>query len=275
MFPLGLPPVGGNGTTPEGLRRVIDARYAGPGVIKGCVVTGLATMAYNVSVGAVAIQYAANQMIEVPVTSVNVATIAAPSSGTRTDYIYVDASGNIAVAQSSGAVPTPSLVIAQFTVPAGISGTTGATRTYVAPIAVSLGGAQGLLARVATSIPQHTIIPTAEATFLERTFPAWATPRLMEVLLEQFFMRYSGGSDGEYHWRIYLNGALKNSILLSHTLTWERRHVHTFLTTTAGVTSTIKVTRAHHSGGQAYEFGTNPNTNVMIFERGTAGGVTI
>ena len=74
MYPFGLAPdAEGTGTTPEGLQRILHARYARPGIIDGCAVTLSTTgMIVAVGAGAVAVVRASGFMVEVPVAPVAV-----------------------------------------------------------------------------------------------------------------------------------------------------------------------------------------------------------
>lgn len=124
MYPLGLAPTGTTGTTPEGLQTIIFNRYGGVGgKVAGCAVRGLATMDYQVDPGAVVVVLGPQRAVEVPIaTTLAVPTKPAPSTGSRTDYVVVngDTDGTVSVTQRP---PAQGTVIAQFTVPAGVTST--------------------------------------------------------------------------------------------------------------------------------------------------------
>lgn len=123
-YPVGLAPNGaGDGTEPEDVQRWIWSLYRSenPGIARGLTVTGRSDMRYNISSGVVILPNGDQQAIAVPVSAVNVSTLPAPSSGSRTDYIYVGADGAVGVGTSQ---PANTALIDKRTVPAGITATT-------------------------------------------------------------------------------------------------------------------------------------------------------
>lgn len=134
------------GTTSVDMQRIIGAQYMTAGILPngGLDVTGSSKMEYVVSPGACFMwtSSAARLGMLVPVEAVTVPTDPAPSTGSRTDTIYVDGDGNVRVNIGSAAVPS-GVAIARFTVPAGITGTKSAQlsidRNFAIPAGASLG----------------------------------------------------------------------------------------------------------------------------------------
>lgn len=133
------------GTSPDDMKRIIGAQYMNNGVLPngGLTVEGTSSMKYKVNHGAAFMfdSVASGLGVLVPVDTVTVNTAPAPSTGTRTDTIYVDGDGVVRVHE--GTNPPHGVVIAQFVVPAGVTSTSSAQRTidrnYAIPVGASLG----------------------------------------------------------------------------------------------------------------------------------------
>lgn len=184
-YPFGLAPdAGGNGTTPAGLQRIIAAEYgATGGRIRGCAVSRKSTMAYDVAAGAVVVMTGTDLAVVVPVDPVTVTTPAAPASGSRRDYVVVSSAGLVSVVQ---APPASGTVIAEFVVPAGITGTTGASQVtdsrFAMPTGVPLGP---LVPRWTDPASTGTAANAVLFTLYQQTMPLVPTDRWVELTITQ------------------------------------------------------------------------------------------
>lgn len=139
-----------SGTSAWDVRRVWGGLIATPGIISGAVVSTSTTgMQYSITDGVVAIKPTANEIIPVPVFGTTLTTLPAPSSGTRTDYIYVqqrypsidgDSEVVLGVGQS---IPDRAQLLKAFFVSAGQTKTSQAVQNggvdYAIPYGASLG----------------------------------------------------------------------------------------------------------------------------------------
>lgn len=145
-FPLGSAPLAdGTGTSPTDMQRIIGSMYHNAGIIPGSSVGGVVgttSMAYKVDPCTVFTwsNSAAKLGLLVPVEAATVQTDPAPSTGTRTDFIYVDSAGAIRV--KMGGVAPAGVILGQFVVPAGAVSTQSipniADRTFAVPAGASL-----------------------------------------------------------------------------------------------------------------------------------------
>lgn len=133
------------GTSSADMRRIIGAMYENSGVVPngGLTVEGTSSMAYKVNHGVAFMFDSVSSGLGrlAPVDTVTVNTAPAPSTGSRTDTIYVDSDGVVRVHE--GTNPPHGIVVGQFVVPAGITSTNNAqraiNRTYAIPVGSSLG----------------------------------------------------------------------------------------------------------------------------------------
>lgn len=143
------PDANGNGTTPDDIQRITSAEYIWPGIINRCKVTGTTGMSYYIEGGAAVIQVGAVAKVKVPVFEQTVPTQPAPTTGSRTDIVYVkqnfaatDGNNNVIVAVGQ-TLPANSLELARFTVNAGITSTKQAVAIgnpiYTRPVGASFG----------------------------------------------------------------------------------------------------------------------------------------
>ena len=183
-YPLGLAPdAQGNGTTPEGVQRIIGAEYGSQGRISGCRIGLRSDMQYDVAAGAAVVRTGTGLAVKVPVEAVTVPTIAAPSTGSRRDYIVVGVDGLVSVRQSK---PASGAVIGEVTVPAGIVATTGAAVIADARYAREIGTPLGpLVGRWTDPAARGTAMVRPLTTIWQRTLPLLPTDRWIEVVLTQ------------------------------------------------------------------------------------------
>lgn len=139
----------GTGTSQTDLQRIVGAQYMTSGILPngGLTVAGTSSMAYKVSAGAAFMwtSSAARLGVLVPVEETTVNTVAAPSTGSRIDTVYVDGAGAVRVVQGTS-IPS-GVAIARFTVPAGITATTAAQQSLDRDFAIPTGASLGRLAR--------------------------------------------------------------------------------------------------------------------------------
>lgn len=143
---------GTSGTSSQDIRRILNAQFTA-GVLNGCdVTTSASAMTYTVSPGVVAISTAVGEMVLCPVDQATVTTAAAPSSGTRTDKVYVqqriasvNGDANVVVGVTSGTLPANSFQIMTFTVSAGTTNTNAAVRSGIKVYSIPNQGSMGLL----------------------------------------------------------------------------------------------------------------------------------
>lgn len=164
MGSMGIAPdAQGNGLTDLEHRRIIWSQYRTFGIIQGAEVEGTAGMAYRVRPGAVAYETSASnrEAIIMPVPSVpSVPTIAAPASGSRTDYVWVDQQGQVFVTQSSSG--SGRFLLSQRTVTAGTTATTSTTASRDRDFAVPLAGSLGVIDRWDDDGTHLSAIPTGK-----------------------------------------------------------------------------------------------------------------
>lgn len=143
------------GTSAEDVRRTFGGLYT-EGVVSGATVSGTTGLSYTISPGLVFLWYGGSktspELVPLPIPSGTVNTTAGPSSGSRTDYVWVKQakpSSNPAVGsqitmgvtptnpRSSSNSPSEYFILDRFTVPAGMTSTNNATkmtdRTFSVP----------------------------------------------------------------------------------------------------------------------------------------------
>lgn len=158
-----------SGTTSQDIRKVNAALY-GPGILSGCGVTlSSAAMTYTVAAGVVAIPMATGEVVlaPVPATTINAATV--PSSGTRTDIIYVkqntpsiDGNSNVVVSYGQ-TLPAQAQKIDSYTLPAGATTTSAGSRAAFVDFSIPYSGGLGRL-----SYYQHAYNGTLRSSPAER-----------------------------------------------------------------------------------------------------------
>lgn len=176
------------GTGADDLRRVLGGWY-NQGVVSGCVVTGRTDLKYAIAPGVV-MNYLAGgsgvgsaELVAMPIASVTVSTVAGPPTGTRTDYVCVGqdiAGGPIEyiVLQTPPSSPGKWLVIAQFSVPAGMTRTSDATRSTSINYSTPYGSAGRYLVNKKDTF--NNLIKNNNLVNLSGTFTL-PTARLVEV----------------------------------------------------------------------------------------------
>lgn len=223
-YAFGLAPdSNGNGTTPDDLQQVLWGLYkAGkPAIVAGLDVKGRSDMSYAVGAGVAAVPTSTTQVILVPVAAVNVATPAAPSSGTRTDYICVGQSGAVTVSTSQ---PANTALLDKRTVPAGTTATTATTSTLGNRLFAPLrGGMAGEVVYWSHGVANGTAItdkPGTERSMTTQTFTLDEDRRLDFHLQASYEMSrpantYSWGwKTASFVWSVWLDGVRRWSVEL-------------------------------------------------------------
>lgn len=126
-------------TTPETVQKIIAAQYTNSAdnpVIGGGVITGLGTLAFQVSAG-VAVCTTAAGAVMVAWDATQTALITPPSSGTTYWVVYVDVNGNVLV--NTLPVVAPYVTLGKFSVPAGTTATSSLTNTWNTNYALPYG----------------------------------------------------------------------------------------------------------------------------------------
>lgn len=274
MYPFGLAPdASGSGTTPEGLQRILHARYARPGIIDGCALTlSASAMSVAVGAGAVAVVRASGLMVEVPVAPVSVNLPVAPATGSRVDLLLVDANtGLITVGAVAGSGKQE---IGRVTVPAGAVTAAQCTVSIDRAFAMVRGGSQGVLATWVDPTPrsQPVLVGTAKSTMCTFRIPTQSTDRYIEVYVEQSVY---AAAEGTVQYELTRDAQLMETTELKYDNIWAPRHHHFRTWLYAGQSHLLTVTRMKgrigpdplHLGG-----GTDKRSpcKVQVIDRGAA-----
>lgn len=155
-FPVGKPstevtPGVWQGTTPEGLQRWLGSQYMNTGIIPGKnigTVTGTSSWSYAYDAGCafMYVSQASGNGIMVPFEKGTVPTSPAPSTGTRSDVIYVDTNGVVRVAQGATNAPQ-GVVLDRRVVSAGATSTNSSVSNWDKSFSIPAGASLGLLHR--------------------------------------------------------------------------------------------------------------------------------
>lgn len=277
MYPYGLAPTGTTGTTPDGVQQITYAQYGGVGGrIYGCEVSRLSTMEYQVGAGAVVVINGSNRAVIVPVSPVKVATTAAPSTGSRRDYIVVngDTNGTVSVKQSA---PSSGAIIAELVVPAGISGTNGATPVADTRFAMPTGTPLGpLVPRWTDPAAFQAEAYRPEFTLYDVTLPLVPTDRWIEIRLTQnVYASKDGGAtpggEGSFKYMPTVTnfaGPQLEATEISFGKFFESKQYTWGFWALAGPNPTrVTIKRKHQFGDNAYHF---PGGTIDVIDRGGA-----
>lgn len=139
------PQADGTGTQPVDLQRIVGAQYATSGILPtgGVTVTGTGSMTYKITAGAVILKTPAGLGLLHAVEEQTINTLPAPSTGSRTDRVVMDADGRIYITE--GATPAGGITLAVFTVMAGVTATVNAQQSVDRSYAIPAGASLGLL----------------------------------------------------------------------------------------------------------------------------------
>lgn len=269
-YPYGIAPDGsGNGLTPAGLQTITAAEYGNVGGrISGCKITKKSTMAYDVGAGAVVVMTGSNLAVKVPVEAVTVSTIPAPSTGSRTDYIVVSTMGAVSVVQAK---PASGTIIAEFNVPAGITGTTGASQVADSRFAMPIGTPMGpLVPRWSDPAGQGALADPAERTIYQTVLPLLPTDRWVEVRLTQAIYANAGKRGSMRYTCTCTNvaGPLPQPTELAFDEYWApKQFVWGFWLLATATPATLTIARKQAAGDSGYHFA---GGTIDVLDRGGA-----
>lgn len=259
----------GTGTTPDDMQLLIAQRWRSQGRIDGCKLTRSSSlMRYTIGEGSAIVHTAANRAVEVPILSTTLTAAAAPSSGSRRDYIVAKPDGTLAIVTSPPAVGAGA-VLWEVVVPAGITNTNAATVVADNRMALPAHSPLGTLASWVNPAAGGTSVGPASWDMWSVTLPATLLDRSVEVIISHSMQAASAGS---YRYELWLNGSYYGAARLGYGPEGSEEHTHFFLTLTARLAGqgghTILVKRAHHSGPAAkYTTGGRP-TYVKVTDEG-------
>ena len=240
--------VGITGLTEVQHQQVIAARYLAPGVLTGCAVTGRSdAMSYNIAAGVAVVGSGTGRMVEAVVPAVTVATLAAPATGSRTDYVVVNSAGVVSVKQ---AAPTATeTLLRRVIVPAGISSTSAAQFTADVVAAIRPGQNLGRLVEQVDGASPGVAAVTAEIDWLIGTIPALPVRRRVRVLITQMLWASSpGGMD----YTVMMGGAALAVVPMAYGLSVAREPSQSEFTMLIGPGQARQVTvRRKHAWGNA------------------------
>ena len=264
-YPLGKAPLAdGTGTTPTDMQRIIGAQYMNSGLLPngGLEVTGTSSMSYAVTAGAVFMwtSFASKLGMLVPVEATTVQTNPAPSTGSRTDTIYVDGDGAVRVAIGSSNIPS-GVAIARFTVPAGITATKSATQSIDRNFAIPAGASLGRLAQWRD--PGGGVVGSAETTRFTGRFHL-PSDRVIRADMTTT-IKSSGSTSGTAQFSLSFVGpggaGSTRRMLAAHTPNWNTNAATwSFVATEGDYTVTVKT--KNYSGG-SFIFG---NSSELLTE---------
>lgn len=220
-YPIGLAPLGdGTGTEPEDMQRWIWSLYRTDkaALVRGCEVSGMSSMKYKVTAGVIVVPTGSAQAIAVPIDAVEVNTPAAPSTGSRTDYVYATDDGAVQVGTSQ---PSGTALLGKFTVPANITATTAAVsllgdRLY-APL---YGASMGRVAYWQESSADLSEVPRDRTLMTTLTFTTDSDRRMDFALQVSYEMSRAANvnTDGwkmaSHTWETWIDGVRRRTVEL-------------------------------------------------------------
>lgn len=258
----------GTGTTPTDMQRIVGAQYMSSGILPngGLTVEGTSTMAYKVNFGACFMwtSFASRLGMIVPVDATTVNTTAAPSTGTRTDTVYVDGDGAVRVVTGTS-IPS-GVAIARFTVPAGITATTDATQSIDRKFAIATGANLGRLDFYRH--PSSGVGATTEATLYAGRFNL-PSDRIIRADFN-VTIKSETATPGIANFTIEFTGGSKRTMMVAHTPEW-----NTFGTSFSFVASegpqSFTIKSRPHSGGQwRYSYSSDVATEFAVWDVGVS-----
>lgn len=269
------PDASGNGLTPLEHRRLIWSTYHTFGLVgAGAEVEGTSGMSYRVRPGKVALETsrANREAVEVPVPDVTVPTIAAPSTGTRTDYVLLDSDGQVHVKQANDSSMFP---LSVRTVPAGITATTATTAREDRHYAVPVAGSLGVIDRWDESLGHRVKIPDARQTLKSGRFVLPADRRMMfdfrhsaceNGYNDPIWSTMSGDLTGAILYTLSIDGEVVAKLTFYHGKFWESRTDEVDFWLTAGAhTWTLERERWIAQGTSAMALGSGSSDIVPSY----------
>jgi hypothetical protein len=139
------------GTSAQDIRKIYGGLYS-PGVISGgAVTTSASVLSFAVSAGVAAIPGATGEVILAPIPAKTVTALPAPSTGSRTDIVYVqqrytsiegDPDTDVFIGQT---LPQRAVALGTYTINAGITNSNAAVLSGSVNYSIPYGASMGLL----------------------------------------------------------------------------------------------------------------------------------
>ena len=241
------------GTEPVDMQRVIWSLFEAnePLIVRGCQVTGAASMEYKVSPGVVYIPNGAGRGILVPIDAATISADPAPSSGSRTDHIYADATGSVKVGSY---LPSGAVELDRRRVSAGVTSTSSAPGVADRRYATLAGAARGLVYSWVDPTGLRANWDGAYKTRCRTTITC-DTDRHVDFRLTQSM----GSNDhGSAMWEIWIDGKRWQSREFEVTLRWDSRFSACTAHLTAG-THDIELRAKKETGSKPFIYGGGGN----------------
>lgn len=253
------------GTTSADMQRIIGAQYMTSGVLPngGLTVKGSSKMEYVVSPGAcfMWINSADKLGMLVPVDGITVPTDPAPSTGSRVDVVYVDGNGNVRVNIGYQPGHSSGVIIAKFTVPAGITGTNNAQLSVDRDFAIPVGASMGRLHAFHDPASDGVIGNVSPMTLGQGRF------FLPSDRIVRFDLTHCMGSTMEANqtasiirWRIYVDNAQLGSFVTRAEWDWPQTQFTSISTVLSEGAHTVHYTQDLQGGAR------------FVHRKGTAAG---
>lgn len=204
-YPLGLAPTtDGTGLSPEDHQRVIWSLFRSQAalIVRGGEVTGTSGMSYKVAPGVVYVPTGEDRAVLVPFEGTTVATTAAPSTGSRVDFIHAGLDGAAKVGPS---VPPGSALLGKRTITAGMTATSAAADSRLdRRYAMLFGASMGRLGRWIDSSGWRAVWPTTPRTVYSLAVNL-SSDRLLDFRLTQSL---ASDATSSIVWEVWLDQSL-------------------------------------------------------------------
>lgn len=205
---------GTSGTSSSDIRKINGGLYT-PGIISGCAVTTSASaMSYTIASGVVAIRCATDEIILAPVATTTISTPAAPTTGSRTDIVYVqqrypsiEGDANLVVAAGT-TLPARAVELRRYIVSAGNLNTNATVATGGINYSIPYGASLGVLHRW-----QNTYSGLLSTALIREGYGQITLPTDRRVKFSVNALLYAAGASGfdnskytEHYYLPNLNG---------------------------------------------------------------------
>lgn len=209
---------GRQGTSMQDIRLALQGLFHSFGVLRGATVTTSPTaLVYHVSAGVGVLQRStAYGAVIFPIPAGSPATTPGPSSGTRTDIVWAaqhdpsqgDTDGNVVLGVGQ-TLPVGAIELARFTVPAGMTTTSQATRSGSQVFAIPYGASMGTLVSVVdtfSGVPPVAQQNPATAPWRGTSSFTLPTDREVELSLSVPMQSQDGNRDGALVMQFQIDG---------------------------------------------------------------------
>lgn len=259
----------GAGVDPLTHRRIIQARWANPGVISGLSVTGGSGLTYGVAAGnAVLSRSASDGYTEAYWEGGQTPAVSAGDpSNPRIDTIWLkacdaqqgDPDNRVHVGVTQGtpssspvapSAPSGCLAVARMLVPAGATSTAGAQQTSAREFAVPFGASLGLLGEYHDTADAEETLSAYQTAIRYQVQVTLPTDRLVE--LETVCCAFSSGKGGAISDSfLYLSFAMDGQYLAN---AGGETRLDTLCAQTVRRSHVVAATRGTHSFGAVYSY---------------------